>query len=98
MDFKIQKVTSNLWFDMNAERAVLFIINCESQDEVDYYWDKMTEGGSEKAQEFSWLKDRFGFSWQVVPIELNEMLAGAEAEQSGAGDGSAAANEEVGFG
>lgn len=142
MDAKIQKITPNLWFDMNAEEAVSFytsvfrnskigrktyytdagkeihgidagkvltiefqlegqdfialnggpvfqfteaisfIINCESQEEIDYYWSKLTQGGDEDSQKCGWLKDRFGVSWQVVPIELNEMLVGAEAEKA----------------
>lgn len=54
--------------------AVSFIINCTSQEEVDYYWDKLTAGGDESAQVCGWLKDKFGVSWQVVPVQLNEML------------------------
>lgn len=54
--------------------AVSFIINCASQEEVEYYWGKLTEGGDESAQVCGWLKDKFGVSWQVVPIQLNEML------------------------
>lgn len=141
MDTKIQKITPNLWFDMNAEEAVefymsvfknskigrtayytnagkeihgidagkvltiefqiegqdflalngspafqyteavSFIVNCESQDEVDYYWEKLTKGGDEKAQVCGWLKDRFGVSWQVVPTELNEMIVDEDTEK-----------------
>ncbi|WP_142828678.1 VOC family protein [Planococcus soli] len=141
MDSKIQKITPNLWFDMNAEEAVnfytrvfknskvgrtsyytyagkeihgidagkvltiefqiegqdflalngspafpyteavSFIINCESQDEIDYYWDKLTDGGDEKAQVCGWLKDQFGVSWQVVPTELNSMIVDADTEK-----------------
>lgn len=61
--------------------AVSFIINCESQEEVDYYWDKLTEGGDEKSQVCGWLKDKFGVSWQVVPIQLNEMLTDPDIEK-----------------
>ena len=54
--------------------AVSFIINCETQQEIDYYWDKLTEGGDEKAQMCGWLKDKFGLSWQVVPTILSDMF------------------------
>ena len=54
--------------------AISFIVNCNSQEEVDYYWEKLTEGGDEKAQMCGWLKDKFGVSWQIVPGVLPEML------------------------
>ena len=52
--------------------AVSFMINCKDQDEVDYYWDRLTDGGQES--QCGWLKDRFGLSWQVVPERLFELL------------------------
>ena len=52
--------------------AVSLVINCESQQEVDYFWEKLTEGGEES--QCGWLKDKFGLSWQVTPIRLNELL------------------------
>ncbi|WP_195576585.1 VOC family protein [Paenibacillus sp. 1001270B_150601_E10] len=61
--------------------AISFILNCESQDEIDYYWEKLAEGGDEKAQVCGWLKDKFGVSWQIVPIALNEMLKEADPER-----------------
>jgi predicted 3-demethylubiquinone-9 3-methyltransferase (glyoxalase superfamily) len=62
--------------------AVSFIVNCESKEEVDYYWDKLTEGGDEKAQVCGWLKDKFGLSWQVVPTALSEMLSDPDKKKS----------------
>jgi predicted 3-demethylubiquinone-9 3-methyltransferase (glyoxalase superfamily) len=62
--------------------AVSFEIYCETQEEIDYYWDKLTPGGDPKAQQCGWLKDRFGLSWQVVPAELTEMLADETSEAS----------------
>jgi predicted 3-demethylubiquinone-9 3-methyltransferase (glyoxalase superfamily) len=50
---------------------------CETQDEVDYYWEKLGEGGDPQAQMCGWLKDRFGLSWQVVPRRLVEMFNGS---------------------
>lgn len=54
--------------------AVSFIIDCDTQDEIDYYWNKLTAGGDPKAQQCGWLKDKFGLSWQVVPTSVAEML------------------------
>jgi predicted 3-demethylubiquinone-9 3-methyltransferase (glyoxalase superfamily) len=54
------------------DEAVSFAITCEDQDEVDYYWEKLTDGGEDGP--CGWLKDRFGLSWQVVPTGMEEML------------------------
>lgn len=62
--------------------AISFIINCETQEEIDYYWEKLTEGGDENAQQCGWLKDKFGLSWQVVPVILDDMLMDAESENA----------------
>lgn len=51
--------------------AVSFAINCDSQDEIDYYWEKLTSGGGEEVQ-CGWLADKFGLSWQVVPSKLDD--------------------------
>ncbi len=60
--------------------AVSFFVKCETQDEVDELWEKLSEGG-EKLQ-CGWLKDRFGVSWQIVPTILGELLADEDAERS----------------
>ncbi|WP_318153075.1 VOC family protein [Metabacillus arenae] len=143
MENKIEKITPNLWFDMQAEEAVnfyvsifnnskigritrygketyeinripegtvmtlefqlegqpfvalnggphfqfneaiSFIVNCEGQEEVDYYWENLSEGGDEKAQVCGWLKDKYGVSWQIVPTILYEMISGPDPEKSG---------------
>ncbi len=62
--------------------AVSFEIHCETQEEIDYYWEKLTPGGDPKAQVCGWLKDKFGLSWQVVPTELTEMLTDEKSEAS----------------
>lgn len=139
MNYKIQKITPNLWFDTQAEQAaelytsifnnskigrityrstdthgitegtvmtvefqldgqqfvalnggpyfkfteaISFIVNCEDQDELDYYWEKLSEGGDEKDQNCGWLKDKFGVSWQVIPSTLSEMISGPDPERS----------------
>ena len=58
------------------------MIDCETQDEVDYFWEKLSEGGDEKAQQCGWLKDKYGLSWQVVPIVLPMMISDADSEKS----------------
>jgi len=52
--------------------AVSFEINCDSQEEIDYYWETLSAGGDPKAQVCGWLKDKFGLSWQVVPRKMND--------------------------
>jgi len=63
--------------------AVSFLVHCEDQAELDYYWDRLSEGGDEKAQNCGWLKDKFGVSWQVVPAQLSEMITDSDPEKSG---------------
>ena len=142
MKNKIQKITTNLWFDSQAEEAakfytsifenskigritsygnegnqihgkpqgtvmtvefelegqafvalnggpqfkfteaISFIIHCEDQKELDYYWEKLSEGGDEKAQVCGWLKDQFGVSWQIIPENLTEMVNDSNPEKS----------------
>ena len=53
--------------------AISFFVSCETQDDIDYYWEKLTAGGSESR--CGWLKDRFGVSWQVVPAALGRMMS-----------------------
>ena len=52
--------------------AVSFVINCETQEEVDRYWEKLSEGG--RTDQCGWLKDKYGLSWQITPIQLTQML------------------------
>jgi predicted 3-demethylubiquinone-9 3-methyltransferase (glyoxalase superfamily) len=136
MEGKIQKITTFLWFDNNAEEAASFytsvfkdskilqtihyaegmpgkagtvmtidfllngqkvsalnggpifkfnesislVVNCEGQEEIDYFWKKLCEGGSESA--CGWLKDKFGLSWQIIPANLNELLDDRDAARS----------------
>lgn len=61
--------------------AVSFMVNCDSQDEVDYYWQKLSAGGKEI--QCGWLKDKFGLSWQIVPAEFFELISKGTPEQSG---------------
>jgi predicted 3-demethylubiquinone-9 3-methyltransferase (glyoxalase superfamily) len=62
--------------------AISFQVDCETQAEVDSYWQKLSEGGDEKAQQCGWLKDKYGVSWQIVPRVLTEMLGDADTGKS----------------
>jgi predicted 3-demethylubiquinone-9 3-methyltransferase (glyoxalase superfamily) len=62
--------------------AISFQVHCETQKEVDYYWEKLSEGGDEKAQQCGWLKDKYGVSWQIVPVVLTKMLQDKDAKKS----------------
>ncbi|HEX3126354.1 MAG TPA: VOC family protein [Thermoanaerobaculia bacterium] len=61
--------------------SVSFQISCDSQEEVDYYWEKLTEGGDKNAQQCGWLKDKYGLSWQVVPSVIPGMLTDPDPEK-----------------
>ena len=60
--------------------AISFVVNCETQDEVDYFWERLSEGG-EKSR-CGWLKDKFGLSWQVVPIVLGKLMSDKDPKKS----------------
>ncbi|MDR3639536.1 MAG: VOC family protein [Isosphaeraceae bacterium] len=61
--------------------AISFVVNCQTQEEVDVYWEKLAAGGSEV--QCGWLKDKFGLSWQIVPTLLPELLNDPDPEKSG---------------
>jgi len=61
--------------------AISFVVNCESQQEVDEYWNKLTAGGGKEA-ECGWLKDKFGLSWQIVPTILSKLMGDKDKEKS----------------
>lgn len=60
--------------------AVSFVVNCETQEEVDEFWNKLSKGGAES--QCGWLKDRYGLSWQIVPTILGEMFKDKDPEKS----------------
>ena len=62
------------------DEAVSFQIDCEDQAEVDHYWERLTEGGSES--QCGWLKDRFGLSWQVIPKGIGDLFADSDPERA----------------
>ena len=62
--------------------AVSLMVHCETQAEVDHYWEKLSQGGDETAQQCGWLKDRYGLSWQVLPDALPDWIAGPDPVKS----------------
>lgn len=64
---------SSLQHKFGFNEAISFVVECETQEEIDYYWNKLTEGGEES--QCGWLKDRFGVSWQIVPTILGKLMS-----------------------
>jgi predicted 3-demethylubiquinone-9 3-methyltransferase (glyoxalase superfamily) len=62
--------------------AISFQVLCGTQEELDYYWRKLSEGGDEEAQQCGWLKDKYGLSWQVIPKQLIELVGDPDSEKS----------------
>jgi predicted 3-demethylubiquinone-9 3-methyltransferase (glyoxalase superfamily) len=65
--------------DFNFNEAIAIVVNCETQEEIDYYWGKLTTGGQESS--CGWLKDKFGVSWEVTPSSLGRMLTDPDREK-----------------
>jgi predicted 3-demethylubiquinone-9 3-methyltransferase (glyoxalase superfamily) len=61
--------------------AISFLIDCDSQEEVDYYWDHLLVGG--EAEQCGWLKDKYGINWQVVPKQLGQLMSDPDSEKVG---------------
>jgi predicted 3-demethylubiquinone-9 3-methyltransferase (glyoxalase superfamily) len=66
--------------EFTFDEAISFLINCADQEEVDYYWAKLSEGGEEGP--CGWLKDRYGLSWQVIPVGMEELLKDPDEDRS----------------
>ncbi len=62
--------------------AISLQVYCDTQEEIDYYWEKLTAGGDPKAQQCGWLKDRFGLSWQVTPRGLEEVFKNEKSDKA----------------
>jgi len=62
--------------------AISFQVNCDTQKEIDYYWEKLSAGGDPKAQQCGWLKDKFGVSWQVIPTIMGELFKNEDSAKS----------------
>ena len=63
--------------------AISLQVSCRTQEEVDHYWEELSRGGDERAQQCGWLKDRYGLSWQIVPVALMEMMADPDPVKAG---------------
>jgi predicted 3-demethylubiquinone-9 3-methyltransferase (glyoxalase superfamily) len=63
--------------------AISLQVMCETQEQIDRYWNRLTAGGDPKAQQCGWLKDKYGLSWQVAPIQLPELLSDANSDKAG---------------
>ncbi len=66
--------------EFTFDEAISFHINCKDQKEIDYYWDKLSEGGEEG--QCGWLKDKFGVSWQVVPEGMGDIMSDPDSERA----------------
>ena len=84
VEFKIlgqRFVALNAGPQFKFTEAVSFVVECDNQKEVDYYWDKLTADGGEESQ-CGWLKDKFGLSWQITPKILNKMVSGKDKKKA----------------
>lgn len=77
-NFKAMDSGNDVSFLFNP--AVSFVVNCKNQQEIDFFWDKLTEGGDPQAQQCGWLADRYGVSWQIIPANLSLWLSDPESE------------------
>jgi predicted 3-demethylubiquinone-9 3-methyltransferase (glyoxalase superfamily) len=62
--------------------AVSIVVNCENQEELDYYWEKLSTDGDEESQHCGWLKDKYGLSWQIIPFEFYRMIQDADTTKA----------------
>ena len=69
--------------DFKFNEAISLQVLCGTQEEVDKYWNRLSEGGDPKAQQCGWLKDKFGLSWQIVPTLLHDLIADSDAGKAG---------------
>jgi len=73
--FKVMGLNGGPSFTFNE--AVSLVVSCDSQEEIDYYWEKLTADGGKESR-CGWLKDKFGFSWQIVPSNMGELMSDPE--------------------
>jgi predicted 3-demethylubiquinone-9 3-methyltransferase (glyoxalase superfamily) len=72
-------MSSTLHHDFDFNESFSFMVNCDTQEEVDYFWDKLTSGGEE--QQCGWVKDKFGLSWQIIPVQMGKLMSVADSDQ-----------------
>jgi len=73
---------SHMQLSYTFNPSISFVVNCETQEEIDYHWDKLADGGYEPAQQCGWLQDKYGVSWQIIPVALIKMLSDPDPEKS----------------
>lgn len=78
-NFHLALMDSGKNSSLTFQQAISFVVNCDTQEEVDYYWKKLTEGGQEV--QCGWLNDKFGFPWQIVPTAMERMMSEGTKEQ-----------------
>jgi len=69
---------SHMVMNYEFNPAISLVVNCKTQDEIDYYWEKLSAGGDERARQCGWLADKFGISWQIIPDSLGEIMSNPE--------------------
>lgn len=80
-NFNISLMDSGRKSPLSFEQAVSFVVSCDTQEEIDYYWEKLADGGKEI--QCGWLNDKFGFPWQIVPTAMERMMSTGTKEQVG---------------
>ena len=78
-DHVFMATDSTMEHPFSFNEAISLVVDCETQDEIDYYWDKLTDGGEES--QCGWLKDKFGVSWQIVPAILGKLMSDPSRSQ-----------------
>jgi len=66
---------SHEYMPIDFNPAISMVVNCDTQDEIDHFWEKLSEGGDERAQQCGWLQDKYGLSWQIVPSNLSQFMS-----------------------
>ncbi len=79
--YELSAMDSHLPSSYSFNPAISLVVNCETQAEIDHFWEKLSEGGDESAQQCGWLQDKYGVSWQIIPIGWEEMLRDADPDQ-----------------
>jgi predicted 3-demethylubiquinone-9 3-methyltransferase (glyoxalase superfamily) len=74
---------SHMEMPVNFNPAISLVVKCDTQDEIDHYWEKLSAGGDERAQQGGWIQDRYGVSWQIVPAALGEMMSDPDPAKPG---------------
>src|SRR5688572_2238859 len=77
----VEFIALNAGPEFTFNEAISFFVKCKDQQEVDYYWEKLTANGGEESQ-CGWLKDKYGVSWQIIPDALGELLSDPDPEKS----------------